>query len=460
MKFILEYDSFLNEDKYDMFIALNNQIPRLKMVKDLVFGKHTGEKIKWFTKDKGLVPNLGMAATGLSIVVALIYFMMWKHNKNLDKLTPEIQDKLKKYTTVLEKEFSPKELDDLIRLISTDHDIISYIQASLDGNITRETEDYLKRKLTPTQVTKLKAISIKIHTENESLTEAEWFEVLGIPWEKTDDNNLINTEYKKLMKIYHPDVSNGNIGKFDVVALNKAFHNKEGSDSDGKIPKLNSLTYVKSGKKTLNQAIKIDWIKGLKTGNYHEDIYDAIYNWEEMKNVAPLVGQAMIFLKQISKDLLNSIKRSILNKLVYSIISYLFSINDKRITEALIRLDPIYGIKISILQQVFNSYFDSSDKVKLKKYYFQDLQYQNYLQRLQRADLNERKKLNSIIGEHLKENMPDDLYEKFKKFSDTCESIGVFRTGSVTVASNEKPIGRNILSDLVVNKILPKFKVF
>ena len=118
MKYLLEYDEFLYEDKYDLFIAINNQIPRIKKIRDGLWGKpiQIGEKKpKWFSQDRGILSQAATITAGIFTTIGMLYFIMWYHNKKLDKIEPEVRKKLKKYYDILEQEFSPKELDDLLK---------------------------------------------------------------------------------------------------------------------------------------------------------------------------------------------------------------------------------------------------------------------------------------------------------------------------------------------------------
>lgn len=124
---------------------------------------------------KNLLKYGGILAGGVAVTIALIYFLMYQHDKKLDKLTPLTKSMLIRYKNYLDDEFSPKELDDLYRIISTDQQILMYVHEYFNTEkASKNAEDYLNKKLTKRQIEGIVRVQSKM--TGNTIQESELYE--------------------------------------------------------------------------------------------------------------------------------------------------------------------------------------------------------------------------------------------------------------------------------------------
>lgn len=175
MKYILEYNEFIDEKinffgKKSPFNNAERGIGVLWLAKDLLHKKLTLGDYGSFKTPFNLknIVKYGSIATGLiGIIIAIIYYKMWQHDKKIDSELPYVKSVLSYYSNYLKQEFSPKELDDLYKIISTDENILVYIYEYFDNkNVSKEAIDYINKKLTKRQIEGIGNIQRRIYGTN------------------------------------------------------------------------------------------------------------------------------------------------------------------------------------------------------------------------------------------------------------------------------------------------------
>jgi len=472
MKYIKEYDIFINEAfKHDAFILLNNMGPNIKKVRDLIFGKKLGE-----TK-LGLLNPLTKIATGLGITISLIYLIMWYHNKQLDKVQPEIEEKLKKYQKLLDSEFTPKEQDDFIRIIASDKGVLDSVTAVLNGNKDPEHLKYIESRFNKKQIEKIYKLASKIDSHektNESLNEAEWFELLGLT--KNDVSHIknvsdigkdpkIKSAFRKKSMEVHPDrnPNDPNAGK-KMSAVIDAYEKGKGSDIDGKMPKNNignddnytggfGNNWSDEDKAEYRAAAGKSYGENMKRKKDLSDIFDTSGKNGNIDNDIKKYTNIQSFML--------ALKQGIIIGLLQSSISQILSSNKRENIEKIKKVDKDYSNNIEILQFIFDEIFDAKTKKELNNYFEKDLEYINYTQRINRlSNLNDRKRLSDAMSEHLAEKMPPKLYKKYQGFIKVGEDNNLFTKGSLTPHSLSKTYGTQYTMDMLKTHILPQLKFY
>lgn len=434
MKYVKDYDLFLNEElKYTAFIILNDMVPKIKRVRDLIWGKKLDQK------KLGVLPPLVKISAGLGITISLIYLMMWYHNKQLDKVQPEIEEKLKKYQKLLDSEFTPKEQDNFIRIIASDKKVLDSVIAVLNGNKSPEHLKYIESRFTKDQIEKINRLATKIDTHektNESLNEAEWFEILGL--KRSDVLHIKNVR----------DIKNDIKIKSAWLGKAKELH----PDKNAHDPNANK-NFI---------DLKNAYDKGVGTNNPMYDIGTKELNMRDIADTSRKDPKYVMTAKFFSWEHLGIIiKQMIIDVLLESSIVFILSKNKYKNINDLKSLDKSYQSNIEILSFLFDNLFNDQEKKELEHYFENDLEYINYIQRIDRlSNLNDRKRLSDVISEHLAEKMPQKLFKKYKVFIKIGEDNNLFTKGSVTPHSLAKTYGAKYTMDMLKQHILPEIKFY